>query len=233
MTSRYLPDLLLPNPLPQVVFGAWSAAAYNEKSPLQRGFLEEPTPGFEPGTPRYEDGSRVMARWKLRAPPGVINREKIHFPPLEEPMTLERTSAAAFVAVLLAATVIAGCGSNDNQSSSTTNTTPTAATNTTPATSGKGSTLKLSADPGGALKFNTSSLQAKSGTVSLVMTNPSSSGIQHGIAVEGNGVDKDGPIVGPGKTSNLTVKLKPGKYEFYCPFDGHKAQGMTGTLTVK
>jgi uncharacterized cupredoxin-like copper-binding protein len=29
------------------------------------------------------------------------------------------------------------------------------------------------------------------------------------------------------------VNLKPGTYEFYCPVDSHKAQGMKGTLTVK
>jgi hypothetical protein len=36
---------------PQVVSGDSPAAPYNEKPPLLRGFLEEPTPGFEPGTP--------------------------------------------------------------------------------------------------------------------------------------------------------------------------------------
>ena len=30
----------------------------------------------------------------------------------------------------------------------------------------------------------------------------------------------------------MTANLKPGKYEFYCPVDGHKAAGMKGTLTV-
>jgi plastocyanin len=84
----------------------------------------------------------------------------------------------------------------------------------------------------GGLYFNKTKLSAKSGKVTLVMSNPGSSGLTHGIAVEGNGVDKDGPIVAPGKTSTLTVSLKPGKYEFYCPFDGHKAKGMKGTLTV-
>ena len=52
------------------------------------------------------------------------------------------------------------------------------------------------------------------------------------IAVEGNGVDKDGATVQPGGTSTVTVKLKPGTYTFYCPVDGHKAAGMKGTLTV-
>jgi uncharacterized cupredoxin-like copper-binding protein len=45
-------------------------------------------------------------------------------------------------------------------------------------------------------------------------------------------VDKDGPTVGMGSTSTVTVTLKPGKYTFYCPVPGHKAGGMMGTLTV-
>jgi uncharacterized cupredoxin-like copper-binding protein len=28
------------------------------------------------------------------------------------------------------------------------------------------------------------------------------------------------------------VKLPKGKYEFYCPVDGHKQMGMKGELTV-
>jgi uncharacterized cupredoxin-like copper-binding protein len=39
--------------------------------------------------------------------------------------------------------------------------------------------------------------------------------------------------VSPGGTSTVSASLKKGKSEFYCPFDGHKAAGMTGTLTVQ
>ena len=53
------------------------------------------------------------------------------------------------------------------------------------------------------------------------MDNPSP--VPHGIAVEGNGVDKDGKTVSMGGKSTVTVSLKPGKYEFYCPVPGHKA----------
>ena len=62
------------------------------------------------------------------------------------------------------------------------------------------------------------------------MDNPSS--LPHAIAVEGNGVDKDGQTVQKGGKSTITVDLKPGKYTFYCPVDGHRAAGMEGTLTV-
>jgi uncharacterized cupredoxin-like copper-binding protein len=130
---------------------------------------------------------------------------------------------------------LVGCGGGDDNKSNTSATNTSTTTSTTPAAAGGGGqTLKLSADPGGQLKFDKSKLTAKkAGKVTLSMSNPSSAGIQHAIAVEGNGVDKDGPTVDPGKTSTVTADLKPGKYEFYCPVDGHKAAGMEGTLLVK
>ena len=92
--------------------------------------------------------------------------------------------------------------------------------------------MSLTADPSGALKFNTTTLTAKAGKVTVVMRNPSGSGLPHGIAVQGNGVDKDGATAQPGGSSKVTVTLKPGTYQFYCPIPGHKAAGMEGTLTV-
>ena len=137
------------------------------------------------------------------------------------------TNRTAIVVALGIVLVAAGCGSSNNSSSTSSST-----SSTSPSSAAGAHTVRLSADSGGALKFDKTKLDAGSGKVTVVMTNPASSGVQHGIAVEGNGVDKDGPIVAPGKTSTLTVSLKPGKYEYYCPFDSHKAQGMTGTLTV-
>jgi plastocyanin len=139
------------------------------------------------------------------------------------------------VAVPLAAGVlIAGCGSSSKKSTTTTATPAPAPTNTAAAAGGAAaggsSSLKLAADPSGALKFDKTKLNAKAGTVTVTMTNPSS--LTHGIAVEGNGVDKDGAKVGQGGTSTVTVKLKPGKYTFYCPVDSHRQAGMQGTLTV-
>jgi plastocyanin len=136
----------------------------------------------------------------------------------------------------LTALAIAGCGGSSNNeksassSSSNATSTPTAtATAASNSSSGGGETIKLAADKS-QLKFDKSSLNAKAGKVTLVMSNPS--GIPHAVAIEGNGVDVDGKTVGNGGTSTASADLKPGKYEFYCPVDGHKAAGMKGTLTV-
>jgi len=56
--------------------------------------------------------------------------------------------------------------------------------------------------------------------------------LEHGIAVEGNGVNKDGKIVGQGGTSALALQLKAGAYTFFCPVPGHRQAGMQGTLTL-
>jgi uncharacterized cupredoxin-like copper-binding protein len=151
---------------------------------------------------------------------------------------MKRTLVLALAA---ASVVAAGCGSsNDSNSTSSSAASNTASTpsTTTPAASNSGgggggasSNLKVAADPSGQLKFDKSSLSAKAGKVTIVMDNPSS--IPHGIAVEGNGVDKDGQVVNKGGKSTVSVALKKGKYEFYCPVPGHKQAGMEGTLTVQ
>jgi plastocyanin len=135
--------------------------------------------------------------------------------------------------------VVAGCGGSSS-SSSTASSAPASSSTAASASSstssaapaaagGGGSTVHFAAVPG-KLAFNTKTLTAKAGEVTLSMTNPSS--FPHGVGVNGNGVDKDGKVVQQGGTSTVTVKLKPGTYTFYCPVPGHKAAGMKGTLTV-
>jgi uncharacterized cupredoxin-like copper-binding protein len=134
------------------------------------------------------------------------------------------------IAPVAVALVVAGCGSSN--SGSTTAATPTKSSSSSSSTT-HGQMLKISADPGGQLRFNTSKLTAKPGKVTIVMDNPASAGMTHGVSIEGNGVDQDGPIVAAGKTSTVTATLKKGTYTFYCPVPGHKQAGMAGTLTVQ
>jgi uncharacterized cupredoxin-like copper-binding protein len=141
---------------------------------------------------------------------------------------------------LLAATALiaAGCGGDDDNSSDNSSNSSGAQGNTTDNTQSSGggggggasSTVKLTADPGGALKFDTTKLTAKAGKVTVVMDNPSST--PHAVEVEGKGVEQETKTL-TGGTAKMTVDLKPGKYEFYCPVDGHRQAGMEGTLTVQ
>ena len=94
-------------------------------------------------------------------------------------------------------------------------------------------TVRLKANKNGALKYNKTRITVDAGTITVKMKNPATSGTKHGIEIEGHGVEKRGKNVRPGKTSTVTVKLKAGRYEYYCPVDGHHAAGMEGKLIVK
>ena len=93
-------------------------------------------------------------------------------------------------------------------------------------------TLKLKAAASGALKFNKKTLNASAGKVTIRLTNPSGSGIPHAVEIEGKGVEKESRTIQPGGKASVSARLKKGRYEFYCPVDGHKAAGMKGTLIV-
>ena len=134
-------------------------------------------------------------------------------------------------ALLLSFTAVAGCGGGDNNDNATTTaTTSTTGTETQPS-GGTAQTLKLAADPSGALKFDKQQLSAKPGKVTIKMDNPSP--VQHAVSILGNGVSADGNTVGQGGVSTVTATLPAGRYDFYCPVDGHKQAGMAGRLIVK
>lgn len=94
----------------------------------------------------------------------------------------------------------------------------------------EGETIELSADPSGELAFDTETLEAQPGTVTLAMANPAP--IPHNVSIEGPGVDEQGEVVEEGGTSEVTAEVEPGEYAYYCSVSGHREGGMEGTLTV-
>jgi plastocyanin len=140
--------------------------------------------------------------------------------------------ALTVIALLCALAIpVAGCGGDDDDGSSGGGGNTSTSGDTGGASEGGGETLKIAADPSGASKFDKSSLTAKAGKVTIEMDNPSD--VAHAVEIEGNGVEAEGETVTKGGVSKASADLKAGKYEFYCPVDGHKAAGMEGTLTVK
>jgi uncharacterized cupredoxin-like copper-binding protein len=119
----------------------------------------------------------------------------------------------------LVVVVPAGCGSDDNESSGDTSGGTT--------TAGEQS-LDLSATE---YAFDPSDVSVDAaGKVTFRISNDGQQ--THALEVEGNGIEEETEDIAPGESGTLTVDLKAGEYEFYCPVDGHKDAGMEGTLTV-
>jgi plastocyanin len=90
--------------------------------------------------------------------------------------------------------------------------------------------LKLAAEPGGQLSYDTKQLTAKAGKVTITMTNMSP--IEHNVAVAQGSKALGATPTFQGGSRTLTLSLKPGTYTFYCTVPGHRQAGMEGTLTV-
>ena len=122
-------------------------------------------------------------------------------------------------ALSLAVVVPAGCGSDDNESSSDTSGGTT--------TAGEQS-VDLSAKE---FAFDPSDVSVDAaGKVTFRVSNDGQE--THALEVEGNGIEEETEDIAPGESGTLTVDLKAGSYEFYCPIDGHRDQGMEGELVV-
>jgi plastocyanin len=149
------------------------------------------------------------------------------------------------VAAIVSAVALAACGSTSTAntaatagSSSQAQSPPAAkptATTGSPAPSsspaaGPSTSLKLAANPGGDLDYNTKQLAAKAGRVTITMANMSP--IEHNVTVARGSTVLGATPTFQGGSKSLTLNLKPGTYSFYCSVPGHRAAGMEGTLTV-
>jgi plastocyanin len=143
------------------------------------------------------------------------------------------------VALVLAATSTAVITSGSAKASATTS----APTTSAPATSAPATTsapssssappaktsLSLSAAQS-TIAYNTKTLSAKAGAVTITFTNASP--LEHNLTLaQGSNVLGATPTFAGGSHA-LTLNLKPGTYTFYCTVPGHRAAGMEGTLTV-
>jgi plastocyanin len=128
--------------------------------------------------------------------------------------------------VLALALGVSACGGDDDDDAAE----EPAAEDTTMHEDEGGGHIVLTADPGGALSFDQTELTAPAGEVTIELVNESTT--PHNVEVEGNGVEEVSETITE-STTELTLTLEPGEYEFYCAVPGHREGGMEGTLTVE
>jgi plastocyanin len=82
-------------------------------------------------------------------------------------------------------------------------------------------------------KIQTTRDTVRAGSVTFEVKNTGT--MTHGLYVKGEGVDKGTRDIPAREAASLTVTLKPGTYELFCPMSelSHKGAGMTRKLVVK
>jgi uncharacterized cupredoxin-like copper-binding protein len=143
---------------------------------------------------------------------------------------------APLAAAALLGLGLAACGSSSDSSTSSSSTPATSASTeaSTAKTTSTASTAGAKTVKVGESEWKITPTDGKA-TAGNVVLNVSNTGqVPHQLEVEGNGLEEQKTaVIDPGGSAKLAVKLKPGKYEWYCPIPGHKEQGMEGTLTVQ
>jgi uncharacterized cupredoxin-like copper-binding protein len=160
-----------------------------------------------------------------------------------------RRRAGAFGVLGVAALIAAGCGSTSKTSTAaatpaaasapttaaaaptptTGATAATAATGATGAASTKGTTITATLTE---FKIALSRTDLSPGTYTFHAVNAGHT--VHALEIDGPGVEDQATPgdLQPGQTANLTVTLKPGTYDVFCPVGDHKTLGMNLELTV-
>jgi plastocyanin len=144
-----------------------------------------------------------------------------------------RKPIALLAACAIASFGLVACGGSDDDSSSSSSSTPsTTSSSAGGGGGGAGGAVALSADPS-AIAYDTDSLSASAGAVSIDFDN--SSGIGHDVCLESSSGDDLGcsDVITEGATTLDAGDLEAGDYTFYCSVDSHRDQGMEGTLTVE
>jgi plastocyanin len=136
----------------------------------------------------------------------------------------------------VAALALVACGGGGSTTSPTNEAGGGGATTTSGGGGGGGgasSTIKLAADPS-QIAYDTNSLTAKAGKITIDFNNPNQA-LGHDVCVEEEGGKELGcsDVVTGGSTKLDLQNVKPGDYEFFCSVDGHEDAGMKGTLAVQ
>lgn len=117
--------------------------------------------------------------------------------------------------VLVAALLLAGCGSDDESSDRS-------------GSAGTNDVIEI-VETDFALDPETVMVE-KAGEVTFRISNDGAT--THALEIEGDGLEEESDAIAPGDSADLTVAVEAGEYELYCPIGNHREQGMEGTVEV-
>jgi uncharacterized cupredoxin-like copper-binding protein len=130
--------------------------------------------------------------------------------------------AAAIVTMIALGVLLAGCGGGDASQSDQ--------ANSTAGKSGSAAGKTVTVDET-EYEISLSQTTFTPGTYTFTIADRGQT--THALEIDGPGVeDLKSDTVSPGASADLTVTLKKGTYEVYCPVDGHKDLGMDTKITV-
>lgn len=141
---------------------------------------------------------------------------------------------AMIAAIAAAALLLAGCGSNNTSPAASTPGSPSSAAAVNSAGSGGGAAsgaakTVIATETEFSIALSSKTLQPW--TYKFEVKN--SGKTTHALTIDGPGLsDKSTGDISPGSTATLTVSLKTGSFEIYCPIGNHKAMGMDDTVKV-
>jgi uncharacterized cupredoxin-like copper-binding protein len=130
------------------------------------------------------------------------------------------------LALLPAALLLAACGGSGNSSNNSSSGNKGSASGGAVLQTIQISEKEYSLNPG-------SITLQKPGTYAFQVTNDGT--ITHAFTVEqsGGSDEAESGDISPGSSKTVKFTFSAGKqYEMYCPVDGHKAEGMAGTISV-
>jgi plastocyanin len=101
---------------------------------------------------------------------------------------------------------------------------PAAIAGDPPRAGASASTIRVSADE---YSYRLSSKSAPAGRVTFRLTNKGR--LKHDLKIAG----KKSKLIGRGKSTSLSVRLRKGSYRYVCTVKGHAAAGMKGTFRAR
>ena len=140
------------------------------------------------------------------------------------------TRRGGLLAACGAVVLLVGCGGSNEPSAAPTSSSPaTSASPTESASPTASGTMVTVTETEYALHLSQDTFSA--GTYTFVAENAGHT--IHALEIEGPGIEEQKTnTLGPGQSGQLTVELKAGTYELYCPVDSHKDRGMKTEITV-